>query len=341
MTQDNSSAGSQPADERQDQSSALLSTIENFYETYKNSPPEFQRRLAAAYAMARPDLQADIRQNLQDCAKADPQNALTVINSLRDNVLAVAASKQGGAPQQGLGGQPQAGPGGPPPMTNQAPQGATGSGAGFGAGAAPPGAVAAAGAPEMVQGSGQNAMSSASASPSARPVVRQDTGPQRLQLAEKPPPPSGDQALADELGIDEIRNPVFGGRGRIFSAAGRQSPVASFTDDFLMLHPPQKPFNEAGPSEDILIKVDKRGVLLDELNRPKHISGAKYRGQQLWWLGEKKIGTLKHYAGWFDQQDVPHKLFVNNEALTTDIVFRLRNKTHDGEISIFPDIKSD
>jgi hypothetical protein len=309
MTQDNSSAGSQPADERQDPGSALLSTVENFYETYKSSPPELQRRLAVAYALAKPELQAQIRQNLQDCAKADPQNALSVINSLRDNVLAVSAARGGSPPADAAG-----------PAPNQAP------------------------APGMVQGSNapnvRAATSSAAAAP-AQPAARQDSGPQRLQLAEKPPPPSGDQTLADELGIDEIRNPVFGGRGRIFSAAGRYSPVASFTDDFLVLHPPQKPFTETGPSEDISIRIDKRGVLLDELDRPKHISGAKYRGQQLWYLGERKIGTLKHYAGWFDQKDVPHKLYVNNDALTTDIVYRLRNKTHDGEVSIFPDIKSD
>jgi hypothetical protein len=309
MTQDNSSAGSQPADERQDPGSALLSTVENFYETYKSSPPELQRRLAAAYALAKPDQQAAIRQNLQDCAKADPQNALSVINSLRDNVLAVSAARGGSPPADAAG-----------PAPNQAT------------------------APAMVQGSSAPNIRAATSSPAAapaQPAARQDTGPQRLQLAEKPPPPSGDQTLADELGIDEIRNPVFGGRGRIFSAAGRYSPVASFTDDFLVLYPPQKPFTETGPSEDISIRIDKRGVLLDELDRPKHISGAKYRGQQLWYLGERKFGTLKHYAGWFDQKDVPHKLYVNNDALTTDIVYRLRNKTHDGEVSIFPDIKSD
>jgi hypothetical protein len=330
MTQDNSSAGSQPADERQDPGSALLSTVENFYETYKNSPPEMQRRLAAAYALAKPDQQAAIRQNLQDCAKADPQNALSVINSLRDNVLAVSQARQGGPPQADAGA---AAPAANPTAGRAAPNAGT-----------TPAVVAGSAAPAMMQGGGApnvRAATSPQTAPPAQPTVRQDSGPQRLQLAEKPPPPSGDQTLADELGIDEIRNPVFGGRGRIFSAAGRQSPVATFTSDFLMLHPPQKPFTETGPSEDISIKVDKRGVLIDELNRPKHISGAKFRGQQLWYLGERKIGTLKHYAGWFDQKDVPHKLYVNNEALTTDIVFRLRNKTHDGEVSIFPDIKSE
>jgi len=336
MTQDNNSAPGpgepntqpQPADERQDPGSALLSTVENFYETYKNSPPEMQRRLAAAYAMAKPEQQAAIRQNLQDCAKADPQNALAVINSLRDNVLAVSAARQG-APQAQNGDAPNAMAGGNAPNTV--------------AGGNAPNAVAAGNAPNTVSaGNAPNAMvGAASTAAPAQPQSRQNSGPQWLKLAEKPPPPSGNQTLADELGIDEIRNPVFGGRGRIFSTAGRQSPVASFTDDFLVLYPPQKPFTETGPSEDILIRVDKRGVLIDELNRTKHISGAKFKGQQLWYLGEKKIGTLKHYAAWFDQKDVPHKLYVNNEALTTDIVYRLRNKTHDGEISMFPDIKTD
>ncbi|HEY9777382.1 MAG TPA: hypothetical protein V6C81_26705 [Planktothrix sp.] len=149
--------------------------------------------------------------------------------------------------------------------------------------------------------------------------------------------------LAEELGIEDIRMPIFGGRGRLFSAAGKESPVAEFNKEFLVLHPPDKPFTEADEngSEDFMIKVDKRGILLDELGNPKVIHGARYKGAQLWYLGDQKKGTLKHYAGYFDQHETIHKLYVNNEPLTSDIIYRLRNKTHDGEVSIFPDIKSD
>lgn len=157
----------------------------------------------------------------------------------------------------------------------------------------------------------------------------------------RPPQPQDDQTLADELGIDSLFVPVVGGRGRLFSTAGPRSPVAEFTQDYLVLHPPQKPFTDSGPTEDIVIKVDNYGVLLDELGRPKHIAGAKFCGNTLWFSGEQKPGTLKHYAVWFDERGIVHKLYVNDEPLTTDAVFRLRNKTHDGELSIFDDIGSD
>ncbi len=150
-----------------------------------------------------------------------------------------------------------------------------------------------------------------------------------------------EKALADELGIEDLTNPILGGRGRLFSAAGPQAPIVEFTQNHVVMHPPQLPFVEEGPVEDFTLRVDRRGVLLNELGEPKHIAAAKFRGVGLWYAGEQKPGTLKHYAIWFDQHGMPHKLYVNNEPLTTDVIYRLRNKTHDGELSIYPDIKSD
>jgi hypothetical protein len=147
--------------------------------------------------------------------------------------------------------------------------------------------------------------------------------------------------LAEELGIEDLFNPIFGGRGRLFSAAGPRSPVAEFTDQFLIMYPPQKPFAESGPSEDFVNRVDNRGVLLDELGKPKYVISAKYKGNTLWYSGEQMPGTLKQYAIWFDPEGNVHMLYVNGEALTTDIVYKLRNKTHDGELSTFADVESD
>lgn len=166
------------------------------------------------------------------------------------------------------------------------------------------------------------------------------------QKTEQDPPTEekkkeGPQTFAEELGIEDLSDPIFGGRGRIFSAAGKYSPVAEFTEDFLIMHPPQMPFDESGKSEDFVVNVDDSGVLLDELNRQKKIAGARFKGHELYWLGETKPGTLKHYAGWFDKHDIAHLLYVNGEPITTEIIFKLRNKTHDGEISIFPDLESD
>jgi hypothetical protein len=147
--------------------------------------------------------------------------------------------------------------------------------------------------------------------------------------------------FADELGIIDISEPVFGGRGRLFSAAGRNAPVAEFTSDFLVLHPPQKPFNEDGPAEVITSHQDNRGVLLDELGREKTIPGARFRGQQLYWLAECKPDTLKHIAGWVDEQNRAHRLFSEDEVMLVDDVFKLRNRTHDGELSIYPHLSTE
>lgn len=151
----------------------------------------------------------------------------------------------------------------------------------------------------------------------------------------------GSQTLADELGIVDLSEPVFGGRGRLFSAAGRDTPVAEFTQDFLVLHPPQKPFDEGGEVEVITSHNDQRGVLLDELGREKRIPGAKYKGNQIYWMAAHKEGTLKHIPGWFDEANKVHRLYSNNQVLTVDDVFKLRNRTHDGELSIYPDLHSD
>ena len=156
-----------------------------------------------------------------------------------------------------------------------------------------------------------------------------------------PKVPKDEESLVDELGIKDLSEPVVGGRGRLFSAAGRSSPVVEFTNQFVVMHPPHKPYQEGGPSELITRHSDAQGILLDELGIPKKIPGAKYQGHQLFWLGEQKPGTLRHFTGWFDDKGNVHRLYVHNELITTDVAFRLRNKTHDGELSIFPDLKSD
>lgn len=152
---------------------------------------------------------------------------------------------------------------------------------------------------------------------------------------------SGDVPLIDELGVQDLRELIFGKRGRLFSAAGRESPVAEFTSDFLVLHPPQKPFEEIGSSEDIIIHVDDKGILLNEIGQARKIAGAKFGGAELWWLGERAPNSIKHYAGWFDDKGKVHKLYINGEPITTEVVYRMRNRTHDGELSIFPDVTTD
>lgn len=155
------------------------------------------------------------------------------------------------------------------------------------------------------------------------------------------PVPPEELPFVDELGVGEEEDPLFGGRGRVFSAAGRYSPLIEFTEKHVIMHPPQLPFSEDGPAEEIVTRVDQRGVLLDELGVPKHIAGAKFKGQTLWYLGEQLPETSKYLVAWFDSQGKAHRLYVNDEPLTVDVVFRLRNKTHDGELSFFADVTTD
>ncbi len=147
--------------------------------------------------------------------------------------------------------------------------------------------------------------------------------------------------LVDELGVHDLREIIFGHRGRAFSAAGREAPIGEFRNNYFVMHPPQKPFEELGEAEDISMHIDERGVLLNELGQPRKITGARFNGYELWWLGERAPDDIKHYAGWFDSDGKSHKLYMEDEPLTADEVYRLRNRTHDGEISIFPEVTSD
>ncbi len=152
-----------------------------------------------------------------------------------------------------------------------------------------------------------------------------------------------DQTLAEELGIIGLANPVLGARGRLFSVAGKNAPVAEFTEDFLVLHPPQHPFEEVdyAPAEEIVIMMDDTGVLVNEIGERKKVSGARYNGHAVFYFWQQAPGTLKHYAVWFDDQGMHHYLTINGQRITTDIVYKLRNMTHNGELSRFLELSTD
>jgi hypothetical protein len=151
----------------------------------------------------------------------------------------------------------------------------------------------------------------------------------------------GPLPLVDELGVEDLQEIIFGGRGRIFSAAGRDSPVAEITSDFVVMHPPQRSLDDALETEEIVYHADAKGILLNEFGDQRKIIGARFRGAAIFTVAEMKPGTLKHFAAWFDDDGRAHKLYVQGEALTVDMIFRIRNRTHDGEISIFPEIGTD
>jgi hypothetical protein len=148
-------------------------------------------------------------------------------------------------------------------------------------------------------------------------------------------------SLVDELGVEDLTDILFGNRGRIFSAAGRNSPVAELGPEGVLLRPAQKPYMEEDAGEVIVFRVNEKGILLNELGEQRKIVGAKFKGNAIYTLGETKPGTVKHYAAWFDESGQPHKLLVQGEPLTTDMIYRIRNRTHDGEISSFPEVQSE
>ncbi len=153
----------------------------------------------------------------------------------------------------------------------------------------------------------------------------------------------GPLSLADELGVQELGDIVFVDQGRLFSAAGRTAPIVELTDDDdLLIRPPEKPLSDDLPMESIEIREDDRGILLNELGERRKILGVKFRGCALYYLGDKAPeGTQRHYVGFFDGSGNLCRLYLQGRCVTTDIVYKLRVRTHDGELGVFPELSDD
>ncbi len=149
------------------------------------------------------------------------------------------------------------------------------------------------------------------------------------------------ESFADELGVKDLRTLIYGKRGKLFSAAGKDAPIAEFDGNFLVMHPADKPFIEDGQAEDIVLQVNDRGVLVDELGSEKKVPAAKFHGKPLFWLAEKKPGTSRNYVVWFDDDGKAQKIYMGEQGITVDVAFKLRNRTHDGELSIFDDLSKE
>ncbi len=150
-----------------------------------------------------------------------------------------------------------------------------------------------------------------------------------------------EKTFVEELGVVDLEeNPIQAKHGRLFSVAGPDHPVAEFTEEYLVMHPSDKPYQQEdeGPSEDIVFRMDNRGVILNEIGEPRKIPGAKYNGQDLWIYWKLRPRSLWHYVIFFDQEDAPNFLTINGHRLTSDLVYKLRNMTHNGELTHFPDI---
>jgi len=140
-------------------------------------------------------------------------------------------------------------------------------------------------------------------------------------------------ALRDELGIEDISEPVTGGRGRLFSTAGRETPIAELTEEFVILHPPQKPFNEEDFDENITQRVSPRGVLLSAIGSEIKVTGAIFRGCALYCLNARDPGTGKRLVAYFDEAGKPQYLIYEGQPVTYFVAVHLRNRTHNGDLS--------
>ena len=147
--------------------------------------------------------------------------------------------------------------------------------------------------------------------------------------------------LVDDLGVIDLRELIFAKKGRLFSAAGRESPVAELTDGFLILHPSDKPLSDDEKGESIAIRVNESGIMLDELGNVRRVVGAKYKGQIIYCLGERIPDTTKNMCGWQDKDGKIHKLIYNEEPLSVAGAYKLRNKTHNGELEDVQDLTSE
>lgn len=154
----------------------------------------------------------------------------------------------------------------------------------------------------------------------------------------KGPSEDDELSLVDDLGVKDFRRLIYGKHGKLWSTAGRSTPVAELSEDALIMHPPDKPFQEDAKIEDIKLKVDDKGILLDELDQRRKIKGAKFNGKELFVLGETKEGTTRHYIGVEGKDGKMKKLFLQENAITSDAAYKLRNKTHNGDLSNFPDL---
>lgn len=156
----------------------------------------------------------------------------------------------------------------------------------------------------------------------------------------KTPSSPKERSFAEELGVVDLGDPILASHGRIFSVAGPDHPVAEFTDEFLVMHPSDRPYQaeDKSPSEDIVFRMDARGVILNEIGEPKKIPGAKFNNHEIFVYYKLRPGSLFHYVVFFDDDKRPNFLTVRGHRLTTELVYKLRNMTHNGDLTFYPEM---
>lgn len=175
-------------------------------------------------------------------------------------------------------------------------------------------------------------------------------GAPELELHEDPDAPyvrkskakrDGPPALVDELGVEDLHRTYILKHGREFAAAGREIPVAEIDSNGLIMHNPDAPLSARGESEIIAVQCDEHGIVLNELGDRRKVAGARYHGNDLYWHKDTVPDTTRHYVAWYDSEWNAHGLYMEQTRLNVDIILKMRARTLNGELSIFPDLRTE
>lgn len=151
----------------------------------------------------------------------------------------------------------------------------------------------------------------------------------------------GPQSLNEELDCSDLGRVMFFKDNKIFSAVGPSLPIVQLDrDGAFVSHAPDQPYRNEVDVE-LTVEADEHGRLLDPLGEVRKLSGMKYQGHQLYYIVERHPENQQHLAAWFDDNWNPHRLYLNDTILSAQMIIRVRDRMIDGEISAFPEIRSE
>lgn len=152
---------------------------------------------------------------------------------------------------------------------------------------------------------------------------------------------SGPKSLREELNVEDLSRCLFFKDSKLFAAAGPGMPLLQVNVDgtFVSLNPdsPYRPEVD----EDVVISMDAQGRLLDPLGEVRKLTGMKYKGQALYYVNERHPENKQHLAAWFDSEGKAHFLYLGDTILSAAMILKIRNRTIDGELSKFDEIRSE
>lgn len=161
---------------------------------------------------------------------------------------------------------------------------------------------------------------------SAENEVEEDTGP---------------KSLKDELEVEDLSRCIYFKDSKIFAAAGPGLPLLQVnTDGTFVSLAPDLPYRQE-VDEDMVVKVDEHGRLLDPLGQLRKLTGMKYKGKLLYHIYKRHPENNQHLAAWFDDDWKPHFLYLGETILSAAMVLKIRNRMIDGELGNFEEISSD